>query len=430
MFAHMQALWERVATSLWFMPSAMTLGALALAAMLLQQPLPDGISAWWLHQGTGRDAIDLMSTLLAALIPMAALLVSITMVVLTLAAGQLGPRLIRNFMSDTQTQVTLGLFMATIVYLLVVLRTLRQDMPDDDVPRLAVTVGSLLVLTSVAALMFFVHSLARSIISDTMINRVASDLDDALRLQLPDHPEPLAPDVARPPGPGTSLRVRRSGYVLTVDAERLVTRAQALGVVIELLFQPGHYLIGGSIHARAWGDSAAVGEAAAALRNALVVGGQRNAAQDLEFSIRQLVEIALRALSPGINDEFTAITAIDRLGGSLAVAVGRHSVHRVLCDGDGKARLLRPASGFGGLCSAAFNQIRQAAKGHPAVQMRLIDVLGMLLALTEEPVDRATLIHHLDLMIAQARRTVEEPYDLEVMELRARDALTRRPEAG
>lgn len=429
MFAHMQVLWEKVATSLWFVPSAMTLVAVGLAVLLLQQPLPEGITAWWLHQGTGEDSIDLMSTLLSALITMTALVVSITMVVLTLAAGQLGPRLIRNFMSDTQTQVTLGLFMATIVYLLVVLRTLRQDMPDDDVPRLAVTVGSALALGCIAALLFFVHGLARSIIADTMINRVASDLDDALRLQLPDSAEPLTPDAARPPGPGTSLRVGRSGYVQTVDVDRLVTQAHDLGVVIELLFLPGHYLIAGSVHARAWGDSAAVDKIEAALKNALVVGGQRNAAQDLEFSVRQLVEIALRALSPGINDEFTAIMAVDRLGGSLAVAAGRHPVHCVLCDSDGKARLLRPVSDFEGLCRAAFNQIRQAAEDHPAVQMRLIDVLGMLLALVADPEDRATLIHHLNLMIGQARRTVAEPDDLQAMELRAREALTRWPEA-
>ncbi len=429
MFARMQALWEKMATSLWFVPSAMTLVALALAGVLLQQPLSDDVTGWWLHQGTGSDAIDLMATLLAALIPMAALLVSITMVVLTLAAGQLGPRLIRNFMSDTQTQVTLGLFVATIVYLLVVLRTLRQGMPDDDVPRLAVSFGSVLVLSCIAALLFFVHGLARSIISDTMINRVGSDLDGALKHQLPETPEPVTPDAARPPGPGTPLRVRRSGYVQTVDAERLVTRARDLGVVIELLFRPGHYLIAGSVHARAWGNADAVDKVEASLRNALVVGGQRDAAQDLEYSVRQLVEIALRALSAGINDEFTAIAAIDRLGGSLAVAMKRHPFHRVLCDSEGKARLLRPVSGFDGLCGAAFDQIRQAAKGHPAVQMRMIEVLGLLLALVENPEQRAVLVHHLDLMIGQARRTVAEPSDLQVMELRTREALTRRPEA-
>jgi uncharacterized membrane protein len=172
-----------------------------------------------------------------------------------------------------------------------------------------------------------------------------------------------------------------------------------------------------------------VDKAAAALRSALAMGGQRDAAQDLEFSVRQLVEIALRALSPGINDEFTAITAVDHLTGSLSIALGRPSLHRVLCDGTGTPRLLRPVSSFAGLCEVAFDQIRQAAGGHPAVQMRVIEGLGTLLALAEHPAERAALVQHLDLMMGSVRMSGAEPYDLQAMEQRYRNALLRRPEA-
>jgi len=402
--------------------------AVGLAAVLLDQPLPESAEWWWLHQGSGGDAVSLLSTLLAALIPMAALLVSITMVVLTLAAGQLGPRIIRNFMGDLQTQVTLGLFMSTMLYMLIVLRTLNEDMAAEAVPRLAVAVGTWMVMACLAALLFFVHTLARSIISDTMIGRVGADLDAALLKDLPASEELVDPETARPPGPGVDLRVRRSGYVRTMDARRLVKRARDLGVFIEVLYRPGHYLVAGSIHARVWGDRAAVDKAASAVRAALAMGGQRDAAQDLEFSVRQLVEIALRALSPGINDEFTAITVIDRLTGSLSIALGRPSLHRVLCDDTGTPRLLRPVSGFAGLCDVAFDQIRQAAGGHPAVQMRVIENLGTLLALAEQPAERAALVHHLDLMIESVRLSGAEPYDLQAMEQRYRNALLQRPE--
>lgn len=426
MFAQLRVWWERMRTSLWFVPSAMSLAGVALAALLLSQPLSNALDAWWLYQGSGKDASDLLSTLLAALIPMVALLVSITMVVLTLAAGQLGPRLIRNFMSDIQTQMTLGLYLGTTIYLLIVLSTLREGMSSADVPSLAVSIGTLLVLVSVAALLFFVHRLARSIISDTMISRIGADLDDALAGQLPAEEEPCAPEAARPGSPGKSFPAMRSGYVQTVDYENLVHLASELDVVVELLFRPGHHLVRGTVQGSVWGAPAAVDDATGGLWKCVVQGGQRNAAQDLEFSVRQLVEIALRALSPGINDEFSAIAALDRLGASLSGAMGRPGMHRVLCDDNGQPRVIRPVSSLDGVCAAAFDQIRQAAEGHPAVQMRQIEVAGALMSIAASDAERDILGRHLDLMIAAARRSVAEPFDMRALEqryLRARAGL-------
>ncbi|MGC2856402.1 DUF2254 domain-containing protein [Novispirillum sp. DQ9] len=422
MVARLRVMWETVRTGLWFVPLVMSVLAAALAGSLLTQPLSEEFSTWWLYRGTGQDASALLATLLAALIPMAALLVSITMVVLTLAAGQLGPRLIRNFMSDIQTQMTLGLFMATIVYLLIILGELREDMEPGAVPRLAVSVGMFLVLASVAALLFFVHMLARAIISDTMIGRIGADLDEAVDKQLPTRPERWTPDSVRPQGPARSLAAQRNGYVQTVDYDHLVKRAADLDVVVELLFRPGHYLVKGTHHILVWGAEEAVERAGHSLRKEVILGDQRNAAQDLEFSARQLVEIALRALSPGINDEFSAIAAIDRLGGCLAGVIGRPGMHRVLCDPDGKPRLIRPVSSFAGLCGAAFDQIRQASGGHPAVQMRLIEIVGALLSLAERPGERQVLVLHLDMVLESARRGTPEPWDLKALEERHRKA--------
>lgn len=416
MDAHLRAWLETVRTSLWFVPTVMSVLAIALAVGLLQQPLPEHGRAWWLHAGEAKDAIDLLATLLGALIPMAALIVSITMVVLTLAAGQLGPRLIRNFMSDRQTQVTLGLFLGTIIYLVIVLRSLYGAMSAEEVPRLAVSVGTVLVLANVAALLFFVHMLARAIISDTMIGRVGGDLDRAFHDGLPAGPAAWEPDAVRPAGEGHPLTVHRSGYVQTADFPALVSLARRLDGVIELYFRPGHYLVDGSLQGRFWGDAAHLPAVELALRRGVVQGTQRNAAQDLEYSIRQLVEIALRALSPGINDEFSALTVLDRLAGALAVAVGRHEAHRVLCDKEGVPRLLRPVSTFRGLCAVAFDQIRQAAAGHPAVQMRLIETAGTLLALARSDDEREVLRLHLDVVMDSARGTVQSSHDLEAME--------------
>lgn len=425
MFAHVLALWEKMRTSLWFVPTTMVLVAALLAVLLVQNPLPFGVRVkvgWWLHQGDGADAANLISTLLGALIPMTALLISITMVVLTLAAGQLGPRLISNFMSDRQTQMTLGLFIATIVYLMIVLWTLQGDMQPEEVPSLGVSIGALLVLACVGSLIFFVHSLARSIVSDTMIARIGADLDLAIRRQWREEPEHLSPDEVDVGQPGWGVGIGNDGYVETVDYDSLVKEAKRLDARFELFYRPGDFVISGTVHARIVGPQDAVEKGRAALASATVVGARRTAAQDLEYSIRQLVEIAVRALSPGVNDEFSALAVVDRLGASLAVAVRRHPVHRVLCDRDGVPRVVRRVATFAGLCKAAFNQIRQASGRTPAVQIRMIETLGNLLSVAEEPAYREVLRHHLDLVLALARRSVGDPSDLEVIEGRYRDA--------
>ena len=162
-------LWFRLRTSLWFIPILMTLGAGAIAVLALRidsDLLPEGERVWWLYSGNPESASDLLSTLLSSIITMATLAISITMVVLTLAASQLGPRLIRSFIGNRRTQASLGFFIMTIVYLLLVYRRVDDSMAADNVPHVAITMGSVLSLVCVFLLLFYVHHLASSIVSE------------------------------------------------------------------------------------------------------------------------------------------------------------------------------------------------------------------------------------------------------------------------
>ena len=405
MIPRLLTLWDNVRTSLWALPLAMVLVAALLAVVALRAKIDVGSDpVWFLYSGSASQAPQFLGNLVSAMITMATLAISITMVVLTLAAQQLGPRLIRNFMSDWRTQASLGLFTATVVYLLLVLRSVYGD----DVANLAITIGTALVLACLASLLVFVHHLARTIISDNIIDSVGAALDrDIMRLMPETDAEP-------PPPPGKSaasgtIPVVTGGYVQAVDIDALVRQATDANALIELTIRSGQHAVPGSPIARVSPQTEAE-SLAKAIQAAFVIGRTRTAVQDLEFSMHQLVEVALRALSPGINDPFTAIAVLDRLTLSLRLMMKREPMRSRFADDKGIVRLVVPVSTFEGLTDAAFNQIRQTAETNPAILIRMADNIGQLLRLADEG-HRPPLKKHLRLLVNAAGRGIAEERD-------------------
>lgn len=417
--------WDAVQSSLWFIPGAMSLAGAALALGLLRVDLPDD-GFWGSLEAPARNAPDFLATLLSSMITMATLAISITMVVLTLAANQLGFRLIRNFIGDRRTQIGLGLFLATIVYLLLVLRGLPVgDDAHASQPAVAITLGSALVLASIAMLLFYVHHLARSIVADTLIHRVGDQLDAVVNQFLPDlkpeerqHPRSIEEHARTAP-----IRGEEGGYVQAVDYELLVRAACKADCVIELAYRPGHHILPGGVHGWVSPPEARSEAIETAFAQAVVVGPERTPVQDLEFAIRQLVEIALRALSPSMNDAFTAIAAINRLGLSIATIMRRPSAERGFPDENGVVRVISPVSTFEGLVDIAFHQIRRSAADSPAVIMHLLETLAQLAELARDEGHRAVIAEHIDLVTESARRAITEPRDRAAMEARRDEAV-------
>jgi uncharacterized membrane protein len=415
--ARLLALWHWMRAGLWFVPTIFALAAAGLAGVMLTVDFGLSSKVWWLHSGNARDASSLLQTLLSSMITMTTLAVSITMIVLTLAAGQLGPRLIPNFIDDQRTQVPLGFLVATIVYLLLILRTLHDEIADDAVPHVAVTVGTMLVLVSLGLLLFFVHHLSRSIVSDHIIAEVGRDLDRAVRQMLPEpQPEPKpATDAedsnSRSHDDYAEMIIDRGGYIEAIDHNKLVACACQEDARIELLYRAGHHVLAKSVIARV-APSRAADRVAPVLRDSIVTGAQRTPIQDLEFSIRQLVEIALRALSPGIQDPYTAIAVIDRLGMAFATVILRGPAQQVFKDDNGHERLIVSTERFGDMLDVAFHQIRQASESDPAVLIRAKVTLVRLRQLAQTSEQRRELQRHLDLLLAAARRGIRDPSDL------------------
>jgi uncharacterized membrane protein len=425
MFARLLTIWRNVRSSLWALPLLMVVAAAGAAIFAVRVSITQGQDpVWFLYSGGAEQAPQFLSNLVTAMITMATLVVSITIVVLTLAAQQLGPRLIRSFMSDRRTQITLGLFMATVVYLLLVLRSTYGD--TESVPNLAVTIGTALVLLCLLALLVFVHHLARSIIADTIIDRVGEALDSDVERLLPqcNFQEQPAPS-KRPRNLGAALKLHGCGYVQALDCKRLIGLAAKADVVIELPLKTGDHVVPGNILAWVM-PYAANDNLRAKLEECLVLGGERDSPDDLLTPIRQLVEVALRALSASINDPNTAIAVIDRLTKSFVKMMSRGSPQRVWTDDEGQIRLVTARSDFPDWLDTAFRQIRQHATAHPVVLTRIVEGLGSLLARANEA-QRQALISQIEIVLTTARRTVKQNEDLAPLEKAARGALAGEP---
>jgi uncharacterized membrane protein len=369
---------------LWLIPAIIIAAAMLIAFFMLtfgSRVFNGEDDVWWLYSGDPESARTLLASLLSGLMTMTSLVVSVTFVILTLAASQLGPRLISMFVGDRQIQAVLGLFIGTIAYLILILRTVDEELGQDGVPHAAVTLGSLLTLICLFALLFYIHKIARSIVADNIVEAVSQilrkDVKDILRDD--DAFEPPEFDPTGITFRGISLD--RHGYIQVINYRDLVEIARKSDVIIDVRVRAGHHVISRGEHVRV--SSGASRECDEAIRKAFVIGRVRTPAQDLEHGIRQLVEIGVRALSPGINDPFTAIAVIDRLGAALEEILLGRLQPKLLVDEDGRVRVIADRSGISGIVDASFDSIRQAGSDNPAILIRIADTLGALARLLE-----------------------------------------------
>ncbi len=422
MIARLQNLWEKLRASLWFFPGLLALCGGFLAWLALSVRLDLGGNFWWIYGGSLDAASNLLSSFLTSLISVAALSISITMVVLTLAAQQLGPRLIRTFVSSWQTQFSLGTFMAAILYLVLVLRSLPNQ-SDSSVPNLAITIGTGFVILCSFSLLFLIHHLSGSIVSDHIIERVGGELHDAIERLLPDEGQRIFPLelIARTAGnelPRLSLKT--GGYVQAVDYHSLVRAAEEEDTVLHLHLRPGKFVFpqGRQITLLRGEPSKKL---QAAVEEAITVGQQRTTPQDLEYAIRQLVEVAMRAMY--VWDVYTCIAVIDRLTLSLADIMQRGEHRRGWQDRSGELRVLADSVSFEGMADEAFNQIRQGGSKFPAILIHMAQRLEAMFENAPSDRHRTVLARHAWLVIQEGRRSIPEPEDLAVLESEAKGAL-------
>ena len=386
----LRAAWGRVRESLWFLPSLIVLGSIVLAVGMVELSTvvdQDVLRRWPRVFGAGADGSrSMLSAIAGSMITVAGVTFSITMVAVTQASTQYTPRILRNFMRDRANQTVLGIFVGIFAYCLVVLRTIRAGGEEAPfVPSLAVLVGVLLAIVGIAVLIFFVHHIATTLQASEIVSRITRDTDEAVdRL----YPEKLGPDAGDtepprllasiPSGQWRPVPARGTGYIQRADVQRLVRVAAERSLLVRLERTAGEFVVEGQptatfahhpaspAGARPDRGDGNADDVVLELADRFTLSTYRTVDQDAGFGIRQLVDIALKALSPGINDTTTAITCLDYLGAILMRLAQRRMevAHR---GEDGVLRVIAERPTFEDLLGLAMDEIRRNAGGNVTV---------------------------------------------------------------
>jgi uncharacterized membrane protein len=429
-------LWSFLRSSFWFVPSLIVAVSIAFAAVLI-----DADSAGrdlWLNQwprlfGAGADgARGMMSTIAGSIMTVVGVTFSMVLMVLALASSQYTSRILRNFMRSRVTQVVLGIFAGIFTYCLIVLRTIRGGDEGAFVPSLAVFFGFVLALGGVGALIFFIHHIASSIQASNIIASVAHETIQAIEQLFPEQlgHGPSDDDDEQTPPPlnerkWRAVLAKTSGYIQSVNNAAMLRVAREQDAIVRMEHGLGDFVVQNTVLVSLALEDAPDQEAIADLQATFSISRYRTVEQDVAFGIRQIVDVALKALSPGINDTTTAITCVDYLTAILARVAPRPIPSSRRYE-KGELRVIAKGPNFESLLAESFDQIRSSAKGDVAVLSRMLNALQTLAGLTAGPHRRRALGEQAQWIAEQAEYTVKLPHDrarIEAQLARVRKAL-------
>lgn len=431
-------LWSTIWSSFWFIPSLIVLISIAFAVVLIEAASG---SERWLGQwprlfGAGADgARGMMSTIAGSMMTVVGVTFSMILVVLALASSQYTSRILRNFMSDRVTQVVLGIFAGIFTYSLIVLRTIRGGDEGAFVPSLAVFFGFVLALGGVGTLVFFIHHIASSIQASCIIASVAQETIAAIDRLFPEklgqgpgeHDDGQMPR-AVPERKWRSVPANESGYIQHVNNTALLAFARDRKTVVWMERGIGEFAVQNTPLVSLALETPLDQETITALQTAFSISRHRTVEQDAAFGIRQIVDVALKALSPGINDHTTAVMCVDYLTAILARLASRQIPSSQRYERE-ELRVIARGSSYESLLALSFDQIRSSAKGDAAMMFRLLDALQTLAAMTTSPHHRRALRDQVR-WIAELVDSVESAHDraaLGARLARARETLEAEP---
>lgn len=349
------------------------------------------------------------------MVTVVSLVFSITIVTLTLASQQFGPLLLRTFMERRSTQVVLAIFVATAIYCLLVACSIHTKNGVPFVPSFAILAGIGLVLIGLGSLVFFLHRVAVAIQAPSIVEHVASGLETRIEELFPKKidesgttPEPVRVEdivgVDRLED-GRPIHGDRPGYVQAIEVDRLVETARKEDLVIALEKRAGDFVFRGERVATIWFENSSTHHRTEErILAAILVGHERTPIQDVEFSMMQLVQVAARALSPGINDPFTAKIALDRLASAVGQLAERRFPTPPRRDSQGRVRLFVPVVTFADVVSTAFDEIRDYGASHLRIAVRMLDLLRRIAPWVRRESDRRVLLSRAALLFESAER--------------------------
>jgi uncharacterized membrane protein len=423
------ALREYSRGSLWLLPTTAVVLALMLGALISQIEVgPDSPLAF---QGTADDARSVLVSIAGTMVTVIALLLGLAVVALQLSSTQFSPRLLRNFLRDRPNQVVLSLFVGTFAYSAGGLFTVgvAGGQRVDEFPRFAVTVAIAMLFVSLALLVYFADHLAHSIQVDHIMRVVERNTLPVIRKLGPVGDLPAVPPSAR------EIPAQASGYVQVVHVEQLLSAATARRLNVRLRPRVGEHVVSGTTLAWVWSTSgpvppASVDALATALAADVRIGYERTLEQDPGLGLRQLIDPACKALSPAINDPYTAIQAIEHLSVLFAAMAARPVGHQVVHDETGTITVAVPTMSFTHSLGVCVGLIRRYGAREPTVMQTLLRLLRTVVTVcVDDPERWAAIEREAELIIAAADRETVEKADLARVHAEAeavREALASR----
>jgi uncharacterized membrane protein len=407
-----EALREYTSASLWVLPTLA--GVLALITGTIMSQVDLGPDSPLVFQGTADDARGLLIAITGTVVTVIALTLGLTVVALQLSSTQFSPRILRNFLRDRPNQIVLSLFVATFTYSAAGLFTVGVSSGTrvEEFPRLAVSGAMVLLFVSLAAVVYFADHLAHSIQIDAITGRVERQALGVISKDWPGQVE----TTYRRPNWAVSLTSSDSGYIQTVHPEQILPLAARQGVIVRMRRRIGEHVVAGTKLVWLWRENPAdpppnPEDFRQTVRSAVRIGFERTAEQDIGFSIRQLVDVACKALSPAINDPYTAVQAIDHLSVIFSTLGSRPLGDVVIREGAGVVIL--PGRRFDELLATACGLIRRYGSREPTVLLALFRLLGNCTEAIGDNDVRAQAIHEqAELILAAGENDIAQPEDL------------------
>lgn len=376
---------ERVRETFWALPAlgiALAIGAaIALPGLDDTITLPDAVSFGG-SADTARATLQMIATVAVSV---AGISFSVIVVALVLASQQLSPRVMRSFQRHPLNRAVLGLFLATAAFSLFVLGSI--DDSSDEVPEVAVTVAMVLAALSLATFVIFLHHMVRSLNASAVIRRIAAEGHEAVHTPYPEY-------VGEAPGDAEAaerdaraiversvsreVRAPRAGYLASVNADTILAAADDCDGFVEQRQTIGEFTVTGGLLAVVWCSRESLDELAERVESAFVLNEERLVDGDVAFPLRQLADVALKGLSPGINDPTTAENAMDSVTDSLVRLARQPEPALLRLAPSGTPRLRATTPSLDALIRLGFDQVRRDGAAQPSFAVRLLELLAAL----------------------------------------------------
>ena len=423
--------WKKLLATFWFLPVSILISSILLAvgSVYLDNTISISQDGWlrFFIVNSPDSARTILSTISGAMIGVAGTVFSVTLVALTLASSQFGPRLIQKFMYVRLNQVVLGSYISTYLFCLIVLISIKGSDDYTFIPSISILIAIFSAIANIILLIVFIHRIAISIQADKVVSDISNFISSQVEILFPEQMGEEADanstinstKIKSSYSHQTAIKSPKGGYLQYIDGESLLKTITEHNGLLELNHRPGSFLVKGIdigiLHTNSFLKEKEMNE----ILSNFVIGETKTAQQDLEFSIYQMVEIASRALSPGVNDPFTAIACIDNLTATLSYLVQAKFPSKYRFDQEEKLRIIAEVINFEGVLDASFNQIRQFSGGSPSVIIRLMEALVLMFSFAKKDSYQRALIRHAKMVFRLGKQTIQEKNDLADLRKRA-----------